>query len=572
MSGSSTEVVGAESAGRPAGRTRRILRSRSAAGLGLAVMTVLVWARPVLSDFAGARLSNPGDSESFAFYLAWNVHAVLNGENPFTTPNMYAPQGMDLGNAISIPAVSVLVAPVTLLWGATAGYNVAFLVAILAAAVAVLLLAREWTGSASGSLVAGALVVVSPYFSGHALGHLNMMWVVALPGVAFLVVRHVRGRMRGRWLVVGTAVLVAFTLGASTELMVTQVVFGAVALGVGLLFAPAGPRRRILACIPLLAAGGAGGAVLAAPVIWAALRTGVPEAAANPPSQFSTDLTNLVVPTPNVLIGDSFFQDLRSHWMGNVAENTAYVPLTMLVLAGVAVVWVRNRLTLGLAAFAAISFVLSLGPVLTIAGYPTVPMPWRLAELLPGLNHALPGRFSAFVFMALAVLVAIAWSTWRSRLPRLAVGVGIAVSCVLLLPSPSLGWPVYPTPTPVAAYVSSGQLTDDTQPDENVLVLPSGQWGPGLRWMEVLDFSFRTPTGNGGGAAPPPQLKDPTAAALFNRDLAYDYADRLLPYLRSVGVQLVLVDEGHPEWRAVMDAVLPGQGRSVGGVLVYRVP
>ncbi len=118
--------------------------------LWLAVFTVGVWARPVLGGFGHLRLSNPGDSNAFEFYLAWNVHALVNGQDPFYTHVMYAPEGLDLGNAISIPGPSLLVAPVTLLFGGTAGYNVAFLLPIVLAAVATISWpsSSERTGSA----------------------------------------------------------------------------------------------------------------------------------------------------------------------------------------------------------------------------------------------------------------------------------------------------------------------------------------------------------------------------------------------------------------------------------------
>ena len=36
----------------------------------IAITVVLVWALPAFPDFAHLRLSNPGDSESFAYYLS----------------------------------------------------------------------------------------------------------------------------------------------------------------------------------------------------------------------------------------------------------------------------------------------------------------------------------------------------------------------------------------------------------------------------------------------------------------------------------------------------------------------
>jgi hypothetical protein len=104
-----------------------------------------------------------------------------------------------------------------------------------------------------------------------------------------------------------------------------------------------------------------------------------------------------------------------------------------------------------------------------------------------------------------------------------------------------------------------------------VLVVPAGEWGPGLRWMEKLNFSFRTPTGTGGGASQAAQLSNPVAKALFLRNMHFDYRKRLEPYLRSLGVHTVLVEVSSPAWKQILDNALRVPARNEGGVWVYRI-
>lgn len=535
------------------------------AALLIAGVTVAVWARPVLPGFGHLRLSNPGDSNSFEFYLAWNLHALAHGKNPFFTNALYAPDGLDLGNAISIPAVSLLVAPITATFGPTAAYNVAFLTAVFAAAFAVFLLGREITGSAAGGMIAGLLVVVSPYQAGHALGHLNMMWVAGLPLATYLVLRFIRGKLRGPGLAVSVGLIIAFTIGASTELFVTQCVFAAFALLIAL--AVSETRKHVLRSVPWLMAGGVLGVVLGLPVILAALDAGVPGAPANPPWMYSTDLTNIFAPSDVTLVGDSFFSAVRMTWLGNSAENTSYIPVPLLALAVAALSFAKGRWTAGLAVFAAIAVVLSFGPYLHIAGKRTIHMPWGLTSELPGLDHALPVRFSAFTFMALALLTAVLWrSATRWRLP---IAIAAVSGFVLALPDVNhLGMPV---DTRLPAYVSSGELRHDVHAGENILVLPPGQWGPGMRWVSEADFKFVTPTGNGGGAKAPVALHDPTGSALFFQDFDYPWADQLPGYLRRLGVHTVVVDAAATQWLGVAENTFPGQGTLKGGVWVYTI-
>lgn len=533
----------------------------------LAIATVAVWARPALPGFGHLRLSNPGDSNSFEFYLGWNVHALLQGDNPFFTPVLYAPDGMDLANAISVPAVSLLVAPVTLIFGATAGYNTAFLLAIFLGALAVFLLARELFGSTTGAAIAGALMVVSPYQGGHALGHLNMMWVFGLPFLAFLMVRHVRGRLSARWLLAGVALTVAFTLGASTELFATQAVFALIGVVIASVVATGEVRRRLARATAWLIGGVIVGCLLGSPVIWAAFSGGVPEQPANPAWMYSTDLTNIVAPSDVNLIGDSFFNAVRLTWLGNSAENTAYVPATLLLLVLASITLWSDRRFRALLVFAVVALVLSFGPYLNIAGKRTLPMPWRLVEHTPPLDHALPVRFSAFVFMAVTLIVAGLWASRRVR--RWFVGAGAAAGFLLAMPDLShLGMPV---DTSVPAYVADGGLEEDVDAGENVLVLPPGQWGPGMRWLEETGFDFAMPTGNGGGAAAPPALQDPTGLALFTQDPAYPWRKSLPDYLAQVDVDTVLVDAASPQWQQTIERIFPGQGRLTDGVWVYEL-
>ncbi|HSP74768.1 MAG TPA: glycosyltransferase family 39 protein [Cryobacterium sp.] len=530
--------------------------------------TVLViWGRPVLDDFAHKRLSNPGDSESFAYYLSWNAHAFVNFVDPFFAPNLYAPDGLDLGNAISIPAVSLLVSPVALAFGGTAAYNAAFLLAIFLCGLCVYLLARELFGSVVGATAAGLLAVVSPYFSAHALGHLNLMWIFGLPLIAYLSVRAVKGSLRMVWLAVGVALTVGFTGGASTELMVVEAVFAALALVVAFICATPEVRSRLTRVLPWMVGGVVGGAVLALPVVLAALRSGIPKTVGNPPALYSTEVTNIFVPTSLVRFGAEPFAAARSTWVGNEAENSAYLPFVFLVFLVVYLVFARGRVVAGIGIFAVATLILSFGPYLTINGRSTIAMPWLAALSVPGLDHALPSRFTGFVFMALCLFVAHAWA---QRIVNRAALVGIVFFTFVLL-IPDIARMGFPTNASDPEFVTSGEISTEIQPGDNVLVLPAGQWGPGMRWVDELDFSFDMPTGNGGGAKAPEALADPVGEALFFRNFEFDYASTFEGYLDEYDVDTILIEADRTDWKKVVDEsidVIPTLNQ---GVWIYEI-
>jgi hypothetical protein len=78
------------------------------------------------------------------------------------------------------------------------------------------------------------------------------------------------------------------------------------------------------------------------------------------------------------------------------------------------------------------------------------------------------------------------------------------------------------------------------------------------------------PTGNGGGAVPPPQLSDPVGAALFPRDPTYDYATTLPGFLDRYDVDTVLVPSGETAYVDIATTVFGPPDETVEGVLVWE--
>ena len=209
-------------------------------------------------------------------------------------------------------------------------------------------------------------------------------------------------------------------------------------------------------------------------------------------------------------------------------------------------------------------------------------MPWALFMKIPGLNGALPNRFTAFMFVALLIVVADALT--QARTIRW-VGFGVvATSFVLLLPNL---WAIHAAPTAVyklaadasvARFVSSGDLKKEIAANENVLIVPAGQNGPGMLWLAETDFYFRTATGNGGGGAVPIGLQDPVARALFGRVKTFDFKTTLRPYLQRIGVHTVIVPRDSVDrqeavdWKALMDNSLGVTPAPVDDVWIYRLP
>src|SRR5204863_9021563 len=130
-------------------------------------------------------------------------------------------------------------APLTLLVGAVASYNVAALLLPAVGAWTAFLLCRYVTRAFWPALVGGYLFGFSAYVVAQSLGHPHMTAVFLLPLVALVVVRYVRGELTGRGLACRLALVLDWQLWLSSELSFTLAFALLVTLAAAFAFLPA---------------------------------------------------------------------------------------------------------------------------------------------------------------------------------------------------------------------------------------------------------------------------------------------------------------------------------------------
>jgi hypothetical protein len=133
----------------------RRARTSAAVLLGYAAISFLYFGVRLLPHPGRLILGTGTDPEIFVWSVAWWPHAILHGDNPFVSHAIWAPDGINLAWTTSVPAIAVAVAPVTLLFGPVAGYNVAALLLPALAAWAAFLLCRHVTRAFWPSLAGG---------------------------------------------------------------------------------------------------------------------------------------------------------------------------------------------------------------------------------------------------------------------------------------------------------------------------------------------------------------------------------------------------------------------------------
>ena len=422
----------------------------SVLGLFLVLAVLLfhrAWSSPGTTWIGG-----PGDPPLFMWYLRWMPWAIGHGVNPLFTDHMNFPDGVNLMWNTTMPLPSLLLSPLTLSIGPLATYNVLMTVAVaLNGFVTHLVLLR--LGVSRAAAVAGAsLFAFSPYVVAHATAHPNLPTAFLLPVLALLVA-HVLVEQRRPPLAVGAVLgVVAWAqLLSSEELLASAVLTSAVAVMVlATLF-----RDRVRAHGPyalraLVAAAVVGLTLAAVPLAFQFLGPQrVTHGALWGPDIFVSDAWTFVVPTGHQQLEPDSARQITSRFTDACcpAEWNGYVGLPLAaLLVGTAVVLWRRRLVRAVSVVAVVMALLSMGPHLHVRGTVTsLPLPFALIEPVPVLKNLLAGRLMLYVYLAGAVLVALAFDELARHHRALAAG---TVALALLPLLPTFDFPATRTTTP----------------------------------------------------------------------------------------------------------------------------
>ena len=493
--------------------------------------------------------------------FAWWPHALAHGLDPFKTTAIWAPDTYNLAWTTSVPGLAVLFAPVTLLAGPVASYNLAAVLMPALAAWTAYLLCRYLTATIWPSLVGGYLFGFSSYMLGQEEGHLHMTSVFLVPLVALLVLRYLDGITSGR----RVAILLGLVLGAqlwfSTEVFATASLALAVALLLAFAVAPARRGRLRELVRPLVGAYGLA-LVIASPLLLVTL-TGFQSGSINRPRDYPADLLNPLVPTHLSLASVIWGKSIASRFAGGDSETGAYLGLPVLVV--IVLFAVARRRTAGarflVGAFAVV-LLLALGTQLHIKGQAVVRLPmWALTKL-PVLENVLPVRLSMYLALCAAVIVAL-WAAGERR-RWLAIGLP-ALAVLALVPRVGAGhW----KETPLRPRFFADGYKQCLVSGDTVFVLPFGSNGDSMLWQAESGFSFRLAGGYVSPLRPDRYEQNGLFPALFLGQIPADGPDDTLGFIRSLGTTVIVVQrQGDPGWAQFFSAAIKPD--RVGGVVAF---
>jgi hypothetical protein len=505
------------------------------------------------------------DPQIFIWMFAWWPHAILDGINPFSTHAVWSPSGVNLAWVTSVPGLALAFSPLTLLFGAIASYNVAAILMPAFAAWTAFLLCRHLTRSLWASLVGGYLYGFSSYMIGQEAAHMHMSSVFLLPLIALVVLRYVEGELDGRGLTLRLGPLLAFQLLLSTEVSFTVLcaLGGAVILG-AIVARDRRPRLRSLVWPVARAYLFAG--VLTSPFLFFALKA-IRRTSFVFPWGYPADLANFTLPTSMQLVGWGWANSVAKHFPSNDAENGAFLGVAAVIVVLYARRYRRTREAKFLLSAIGVALLASLGTKLTIVGHGVVPLPWDPISRLPFFNNVLPDRLVLYLWLAVAVVVAL----WTARQQGALRFVLPALAVLAILPSPGRG-NAWATSYSIPPFFTDAAYRGCLARDENVLPQPIGENGDALLWQVKSGFRFRM-AGGRVTTTPPSPFMHPSwtiQKVSVGYDPGPDYPQLLHDYFEAKQVTSVIVDRRFADtWTPPLDKV--ARRHDLGGVVLYHV-
>lgn len=517
--------------------------------------------------------------------LGLTQHALAHGSVPWTTTLIDAPSGVNLMWSPLMPLASLLLWPVTATAGPVVAYNVLATLTPVLSAVAAYIALRYFVRDRLASWIGALLYGFSPYAIAQLLGHPHAALGITPPLLLvvlneILIRRHGSARRNG--LLLAALVVVQFFL--SVEVLVSELVMTVM----GLAILAARSPHRVGELLPPLARVVAWAAppvlVLCAwPLAVQVLGPGHVSGHIWPPSEFSADALNLVVPTALLQFAPASLQQIPFQIDTTSQVWSSYIGVPLLAVVVVAMVRLRLFEVVLFSALFAVAALLSLGPSLLVGGHDTgVPLPMKLMMALPLLGNLDADRFTLYASLFAAILIALLVADLRARRTRAGIAPAlVALACLSLVPA--VHFP-YESAT-VPAFFSDGATTIPSGSTALVLPLADSSHPAPMLWQVAAGYRYSMTGGYaihglpGGGAttAPPggvvASLAQQAESAPHTSAVSAAARARALAELGADDVTSVVVGPDAAQSRLVrmMTRVIGAAPRWLDGVAVWRV-
>ncbi len=532
------------------------------------ILIDVAYFHPFAHNFKHTIFMPGGDPESFIWFLYWWPFAISHGLNPFITHYVWAPYGFNLTWATSIPTLSLLSAPLTIIFGPIFSWNLLSLLAAPLNSFCAFLLLKYLYKNNTAAFFGGYIFGFSSYVMGQELGHLNLDFVCLVPLATLLFVMSVRNSINKYYFIILMALIIFLEAGISTEVLATGTLFGLLSILLFFVFRD-DIRKNILNSLLYLFFSYIVAAVLLVPFLYFLIKglSGVPKII-NSPLIFSSDLLNYIIPTPITRIGGIIFFSIASRFTGNYSEEGAYIGLPLLLLTAFSFRdYINDKKSTGdaLLAILIVTVTFSFGPLLHINGiYTNIKMPWILFTHAPLIKSALPTRFTDYVSLVVSVAITYWLSTMEEKRTKYTKYAAVFLSVLFIVPNTSIyNWQSQSLPS---IFTKNNILKNS-----NAIVLPFGNTGPSMFWQLESGMKFNM-VGGYVGFTPLPFRKLEVTSDLFSGMAGIGFKNLFRDYCARFNVRYVIACSGTP--RSLEKAIKNEEwaAKKYGHCIAYQVP
>jgi len=230
--------------------------------------------------------------------------------------------------------------------------------------------------------------------------------------------------------------------------------------------------------------------------------------------------------------------------------------------------WQAPACKFAILCFAAFA-IAALGPVLLVAGKPTLPMPWALVVHAPLLANALPVRFAMYGFLVLAIVAAL----WFASEGASTTVKAVAAAAILIMMLPRFGAGFWTTGVEQPAMFADGSWRAVISPNEIILPLPYERNGTSMLWQTSAHMGFRMASGY--TSIIPPRFKSFPAVRFFLGAIDLPEAPRqIMAFAAQHQIGAIVIDDTDPDLKSWRDAIAPLGLHLIaaGGAQVYQTP
>ena len=540
-----------------------------------------IWESPLARVSALPPNVDPNDA---MWFLNWLPYSLGHGLSPFSSDYLNHPLGFNLMWNTWMPAIGLLLSPVTVLAGPALSDNIATTGSLALASFFAYLALHRYVRNRFAAAVGGLIYGFSPYMVAQDTVHAQMVAAAVTLPLAMMLVDEILVRQRLNPWLLGVLLAAAgiFQFFVLEEYFITEL--GALLLLTLILAAlhrSELKQRLRFAATAFAVATVITAAVLAYPV-WVLQLHGPNRVFGVPhdPEEFVTDLLNPIVPTSVQLIAPHAVTSISHHFTGNVGEWNGYLGIALLaVFIATAVVQWRRPVVRAATIFAGAMTLLSLGPHLHVGGNVLhVPLPWWIVSRIPLIRDIQANRLMVYVYLAVALVAATAVaSVWRARRgPLLASAMTVAMVALLApavpLPSADLFVPSYFTSAAVSEIPAGSTVLAVPCPCPATADAVGWQIASGMRFKLIGGYVLGDPSpGQAFMKAFAVGLKDATSVVL----LAPAYRATFQQQLRANHVRAIVMGGEVVDPQVAVEILSQALGfdpQARDGVYVWLIP